>query len=227
VTVQRRSCKGFTLVELMITLVIIGIAVALATPTFRMFVEKRQLTAAAEEVVSFIAMAQSLAIKRNAFATVKWSALNLNNTQRSDTSHPPNWCMGIYAPTVLPDEDTVGVAAGCDCRITDPANAAACTVDGALYRLGQSDFVDLDSEFMDFQRSQGHFTFDPVRGIIADGSHDLNLNGNSVFDFHSSDDSMVDGKRLFELRVRVRMTGEVRVCTDQDRFTIVGGYPRC
>ncbi len=213
----------------MITLVIVAIAVALAAPTYQTFVEKRQVSAAAEDVVSFIAQGRSLAVKRNEFVTVKWSALNANGTQSTDASHPPSWCLGLFAPSAYPDSSAIDVDDGCDCRVTAAATANSCSIDGTLYRLAQSDFVNISSEFMDFARARGHFTFDPVRGIIGDSSEDDLVDGGTIFDLHSSAESKQNGKRLFELRIRLRRTGTARICTDgsSTRVMALGGYPAC
>ena len=47
-----RGSRGFTLVELMITVVIVGIGVALAVPSWDNAVQKRNTTKAAEEIAS-------------------------------------------------------------------------------------------------------------------------------------------------------------------------------
>ena len=95
--------RGYTMVELMITLVIIAIGVALALPSWQTAVEKRRITAAAEEIVSFITFAQSEAVKRNQLTTLSWD---------SNGGHSDSWCMGM----------TLGTAA-CDCEETDTTDA--------------------------------------------------------------------------------------------------------
>lgn len=58
--------SGFTLLELMITLTIGGILLAVAVPAFRSMTVNSRLTAQANELVSALNLARSEAIKRNA-----------------------------------------------------------------------------------------------------------------------------------------------------------------
>jgi len=59
-----RKKRGFTLVELLITVVVIAILVALATPSFRGLMDRNAVTATANDLLSSILLARSEAIKR-------------------------------------------------------------------------------------------------------------------------------------------------------------------
>jgi prepilin-type N-terminal cleavage/methylation domain-containing protein len=50
--------RGFTLVEIMMSLALMAIGIALAIPSYRDMVEKRQVTNGAEQLSSFINTAQ-------------------------------------------------------------------------------------------------------------------------------------------------------------------------
>ncbi len=56
-------CRGFTLVEVLMSVVLMGIGVALALPSYRDMVEKRQVTNGAEQVASFVNSAQGVSMK--------------------------------------------------------------------------------------------------------------------------------------------------------------------
>ncbi|MGI2195237.1 GspH/FimT family pseudopilin [Shewanella baltica] len=62
--------QGLTLVELMVTVAIIGILGSLALPSYRDVMAREQLTAAANELVSSYKFARSEAIKRSTSITL-------------------------------------------------------------------------------------------------------------------------------------------------------------
>lgn len=197
--------RGFTLLEVMITVAIVSISVGLAVPSFTPITEKRQLTAAAEEVAGLLKFAQSEAVKRNEQFTVSWY---------TPGGHNSNWCIGI----------TQGGTA-CDCQETVSTEADFCAIDDNPYRLVQSDFVDMGYEFMHMKPAAGNFAFDPVRGIMTDISDPEITDNDSLFYLHS--DSGSGSSRLYELEIWASITGRVSICTDTSRKSIVGGYTEC
>jgi prepilin-type N-terminal cleavage/methylation domain-containing protein len=201
----RSANKGFTLIELMTTSAIVSIGVALALPAFAPITEKRQLTAAAEEIAGFLTIAQTEAIKRNEQVTVSWY---------TPGSHSNQWCIGV----------TEGGAA-CDCRETVASEDDFCAIDGNAYRLVQTDFVDMNFEFMHMNPVAGNFAFDPVRGIMTDISSTEIIDDDYLFYVHSNNGS--GSTRDYELEIRASITGRVSICTDTSRKSVVGGYTEC
>jgi type IV fimbrial biogenesis protein FimT len=59
-----RRTSGFTLLELMLTLAVVGVIVALAIPNFREFILNSRLTGAANDLLASTQLARSEAIKR-------------------------------------------------------------------------------------------------------------------------------------------------------------------
>lgn len=57
---------GFTLIELMVTIAVAAILLAVAVPSFRHLIISNRLTTAANDVVTALTVARSEAIKRNA-----------------------------------------------------------------------------------------------------------------------------------------------------------------
>ncbi len=64
--------RGFTVVELMMSLVLLAIGAALSIPSYREMMEKRQLTHGAEQIMAFVNTAQSEAMKRNQIVTISY-----------------------------------------------------------------------------------------------------------------------------------------------------------
>ena len=94
---QARICKsnkrgsGFTLVEVMVVLTILGVLAALATPTFKSIVEKWRVQQAVESMKSTLYYARSEAIKRGGRITVLRNALTTECPQASTTQE---WSCG-------------------------------------------------------------------------------------------------------------------------------------
>jgi len=68
--VPRHADGGFTLIELMITIVIAGILAAVALPSYRSFVSAQRIRTAAFDLTAALYHARSEALKRNANVTV-------------------------------------------------------------------------------------------------------------------------------------------------------------
>jgi type IV fimbrial biogenesis protein FimT len=209
----KRKLSGFTLIELMITMVIIAIGVSLAMPTFVAVMEKRRLVSAAEEVVSFMAFARSEAIKRNKKVSVSWY---------TPGGHNSNWCIGAsLSPKASP----------CDCTETNSAHVDFCSIDSVAYRLVQTDFVNMGDEFIHMRPNASSFAFDPVRGIVVRSDDEVlereSIDGDYLFYLHSDRKETGTNTRLYELQLKMYITGRMDICTDDDRQRLVGGYPIC
>jgi len=141
--------RGFTLVEVLMSVVLMGIGVALALPSYRDMVEKRQVTNGAEQVASFINSAQGVAMKTNRFVKVSW-----------DHVDDGEWCIGATVVGNLGDDP-------CDCTGADES-ATACAIDGQEFVLNQSSANDRDLMHDIGSEDTGSYTFDPVRGFSPD-----------------------------------------------------------
>lgn len=143
--------SGFTIIELMMSLVLLAIGTALSLPSYREMMEKRQLTHGAEQIMAFVNSAQSEAIKQNQIVTVSY-------VRTGDA----NWCVGAI----------VG-AADCDCRETDVTQTDYCAIDSAPRILNNANVGNTD--LVKSMTGDGAYSFDPIRGIFRpnlDGSVD-------------------------------------------------------
>jgi prepilin-type N-terminal cleavage/methylation domain-containing protein len=141
------SQSGFTIIELMMSLVLLAIGAALSLPSYRAMMEKRQLTHGAEQIMAFVNSAQSEAIKQNRIVTVSYVR-----------SGDANWCVGAITG-----------AAACDCRETVVTEADYCAIEAAPRILNNSHVGNTDLvKSMTGGGVDSAYSFDPIRGIFTD-----------------------------------------------------------
>jgi type IV fimbrial biogenesis protein FimT len=152
-----RRQHGFTLIELMVIIAVLGVLVAIALPSFKSTIDRRNLVGAANDIFAGLQYARSEAIKRNQ-----------NIEFQFDAAATP-WCYGISDP-----------GNGCDCNAS-PEN---CTVDGQQNVVTGDNFRNVSLSATGFD-SQTDFEFEPRRGSPTregnriDGSFGLTVAGQS------------------------------------------------
>ena len=144
--------RGFTTIELMMSIVLVAIGTALAIPSFRDMVEKRQVTNGAEQLASFINTAQGVSMKTNQVVTVSYN--------RDDED---DWCIGA----------TVGEDA-CDCTGADSL-APVCEINSQPFILTNTHAGDRDLVYAMGSSNTGSYSFDPIRGFSPDLDADLTM----------------------------------------------------
>jgi len=117
---ERRQ-NGFTLIELMVIIAVLGVIAAIALPSFQSTLDRRNLVAAANDIFAGLQYARSEAIKRNQEIEFQFDAAA--------------WCYGISDP-----------GNGCDCDAS-PAN---CTVDGQQKVVTGDNFRNISLSVNDF-----------------------------------------------------------------------------
>ena len=125
-----KAQQGFTLIELIITLVIAGILLSIGIPSFNSFLKNNQLTTQINELVTSINLTRSEAIKRGFSSTICKSDTR--------TSCGGNWTDGWI---VFEDQDGQGdVDAGVDTviRVYDELQAGNTLTFGAKNRITYS-----------------------------------------------------------------------------------------
>lgn len=113
---ERAGHHGFTLVELMVTLAVLGIVALVAVPGMQALVNNNRLTGMAGEMSAALQLARSEAIRRNAPVTVCGSA---DGTTCADTTAWDRWIV------IGPDN-----AAGTVDVIRDSAVAGSVEING-------------------------------------------------------------------------------------------------
>jgi type IV fimbrial biogenesis protein FimT len=66
----RPTQRGFTMIELMVTVTIIAVMLGLGVPSFRNFIAGQKVKTASQDLMTALVIARSEAIKRNASVTV-------------------------------------------------------------------------------------------------------------------------------------------------------------
>lgn len=71
-----KMCRGFTLLELMVTIAVLAILTTIAIPNFRDLVQNNRVTTQANELVSALTFARTEAVKRGRNVVVTVAAAN-------------------------------------------------------------------------------------------------------------------------------------------------------
>lgn len=108
-----RNMRGFTLIELVVTMVVLAILVMAAQPSLRDFFDRYRLRGAGDALISLIGSARAEAVKTDLDVNISFTG--------SGTS----WCAGANAATPPTGGAQAGVAGTCDCT-----NTAQCRVAG-------------------------------------------------------------------------------------------------
>lgn len=198
--------RGFTVIELMITIGVIAIIASLALPSYRTLIEKREVTSGAEQVSAFLSSAKMESIKRNEFIAI-WRDVG-------------NQCLGFYSYDPDDPRDS------CDCTVMDPTAANACAIDGfrdgsamALHVLNSQVLnKPVDITAMDLGGDDNLVIFDPVRGMLVDDDTvSMPLEA-----------KLLSKGQVYGLNVRLSATGRVSICSDNSVAEMdVPGFDDC
>ncbi len=136
--------RGFTMIELMVTIALIGTLTALALPSYSDMVQKRKLTSSAQQMAAFINQGHTEAARRNLPVTFSY---------RRD-SHD-EWCVGA----ILGEDD-------CACTQTQSDQGDYCAIDGVKHIMNNETFG--NTQLVHIMEGNGSFSFDPIRGILLE-----------------------------------------------------------
>ena len=204
--------KGFTLIELMITIGVIAIIASLALPSYRTIIEKRQVTSAAEQFGAFFGVVKSHAVKRNQDIAMY--------PKKRTVGGEDEWCLGFK----------VFDTNACDC-FDGLSDANACSVDlNNDGTIQENELTVLKSESLRKPETltgiaflQGEtavtnkfFVFDAVRGFL-DVSSNLYADNMRL--------SFVRGQYALELRID--RLGRTFICSAPSATIPVPGYDPC
>lgn len=112
--------RGFTLVELMVTLAVIAILAVVAMPSMTALVNNSRLSGQAEELAASIQLARAEAVRRNARVTI---CASTNGTTCASSTAWSSWIIHGMDNTASPPVDEVirGASANSGIQVSGPA----------------------------------------------------------------------------------------------------------
>lgn len=111
---KRYTTLGFTLMEVMMVIAIVGVLLMLVTPSVKSMIDKQRVRGTCESIYQTMALARSSSVALNKDVTFNFRSSNAGAT----------WCVGLSD------------GAACDCSTA----ASACTVNSIKRAVGSTDF---------------------------------------------------------------------------------------
>lgn len=190
-----RPQDGFTLIELMITIAVLAVLIALAAPSFNDSIARARLKGAADGVVSLVENARQQATRLDR---------DVNLTFRGSGE---NWCVGARGAATPAVGQPVPAALACDCS----SNAALCTA-------GDTPLV---ADASSFGPTGGRATIDAADvAVVIDRKlgalQDFTTAGSVVLSQPGT---------TFQLQVGINPLGHARVCVPSGAPSIGGYRP--
>lgn len=120
---SKHRTNGFTLIELIVTIAVLAILLAVAVPSFQDFFERGRLRGAADAATALVATARGEAVKTGRNVTISFSGTTAA------------WCLGANQADIPDPGDAYADSEACDC-----GTANDCVVDGVERVMRSSDF---------------------------------------------------------------------------------------
>lgn len=192
-------CRGFTLLEMMVVVALIGVVLVIAAPSFSTYITTQRLKSVNAALVTDIQYARSEAASRGKQVFMQF---------RAGANGAPS-CYTIYA-------DQVNGRDRCDCTQAPGSACPAGTQELRTVQLPGSQPVSLR-----LADGEDDFSFHPLTGGIYFDPSDVARPLPNPFVV----ETVVD--RTLRLRVTVGLGGRPTVCAPAGAAAVPGGYPAC
>lgn len=189
--------RGFTLIELMVTLLVLAILVALAIPSFTDYFEKARVRGAADQVTNLLARARAASVKTNMPISVV-----------AMSKAGGGWCLGARQPNepgAWQSRPSTAPACACDTA------SNLCMVEGERMVVDNADLGGARSPALvitDFD-----FSYTPKLGGVSDNG----APGKAFLQAASSNMAITSPNGRYEVQVVVTPLGQSYVCVPSGR----------
>ena len=185
--------RGLTLIELMLVIVIAGVLLALAAPSFRDFILLQRLKGVSSQIVTDMQFARSEAAARNTFVRVRFS----NDSGKT--------CYAIFT----------GTTGACNCR-----NSPICTAGGGGEEIRTVSVNRDDLVLITPQVAPAELAYDPTTGAIVTPALDTSGDPVSQFMVDTCIDRSNCTDKPQRIRLEIKLSGRPGLCSPAD--TTVG-----
>jgi type II secretion system protein H len=206
--------QGFTLIEVMITIAIVAILVAVGVPSMNAFFDKKRLIKGAEAVYSELQLARSEAIARSqdTFVNFSWTDAETWFLGSSNTTG--------CNPAVTTPADQADWAASSVCFLViddgdgtiDDGTGTVDSDDLVLKRSASTDYAGVNMTAAPTFTGDGganEIVFDFVRGTASSGSISLQSDAGA------------------QIQIDISLVGRISICSPAGATTKVQGYKDC
>ena len=181
--VMRRAVRGFSLIELMVTIAVVAVLLAVATPSFRDWMNNSRIRSASESIQNGLRVARNEAAQRGTWVRFELSSASAASWQVCQITSGTGTCSDTGTNAAIPIEQRGGTEALV--KLTGSTTAASQTTTTTTLTGG----------------IPGGITFDPLARPFATGTTPLKR-----IDVAGANDA---GRRLVIL---ISPGGMVRLC---------------
>jgi type IV fimbrial biogenesis protein FimT len=195
---MKRSGRGFSLIELMVAMAIMGILMALAAPSYRLWISNGKIRTTAEVIQSGLQLARAEAVRRNDLVRFQLTSSTDSSCVLSTTTS--NWVVSYDDP-----------AGACDAGLLNEAFPVTDTTNNPAPRIIQARSAAEGSRDVVVSAGQSTFTFNGLGRVTAVGTNPALIDITTATASSCKADGGSAGVNTC-LRVTVSLGGQIRMC---------------